>query len=440
MALLSTEAIDQLDQKFEDYGVTIKEMIAEKTEGNAPKFAELRTKLEKIDTDISGNIREIHAAQAKHAEDLKKSAARILELEQKGSAPLHTDPAAMANAMKTIGQRFIESDTYAASVKAGHPGNSIGKVKLGSVMGYEGLSPWRPYSTAIVNATGLNQPLVEEDRVAGIFIDPGQRLMTIRDLIPVQRTVSNMITFVRENVFTNAAAPQGAGSSPQVSENVAKAESAMTFELLNEAVQTLAHWIPASRQVLDDSPMLRGHIDQRLMFGLKLVEEAQLLNGSGEGVNLHGLTTQATAYDAPGLNVANDTFIDQLRHAIFQVVRDGEYLADGMVLNHADWHTIELLKVNPGTDDRYVFSDPQGKVAPRMWGLRVVATNSQTAGDFLVGAFALAATIWDRSDATVEVFRQHEDFAIKNMVAILVEERLALTVYRPLALVTGTFV
>ncbi len=36
-----------------------------------------------------------------------------------------------------------------------------------------------------------------------------------------------------------------------------------------------------------------------------------------------------------------------------------------------------------------------------------------------------SAAIWDRWDATVEVSREHQDFFIKNMVAILCEEKLA---------------
>ena len=61
-----------------------------------------------------------------------------------------------------------------------------------------------------------------------------------------------------------------------------------------------------------------------------------------------------------------------------------------------------------------------------------------TAGEFLLGDFARAATLWDREMATIRVSEHHADFFIENMVAILCEERLALTVERPLGLVTGT--
>jgi hypothetical protein len=47
--------------------------------------------------------------------------------------------------------------------------------------------------------------------------------------------------------------------------------------------------------------------------------------------------------------------------------------------------------------------------------------------------------IWDRNDATIEVSREHASFFIQNMAAILVEERLGLTVFRSEALIYGGF-
>ena len=116
-----------------------------------------------------------------------------------------------------------------------------------------------------------------------------------------------------------------------------------------------------------------------------------------------------------------------------------EYMADGIILNPLEWHTIELLKVNAGTDDRYIWADPQQRGVPRMWGLPVVETQSLTAGEFVVGAFKLATQIFDRWDASIQVSREHSDYFVKNMVAILAEERLTVVVYRPLAIVEGTF-
>ena len=63
---------------------------------------------------------------------------------------------------------------------------------------------------------------------------------------------------------------------------------------------------------------------------------------------------------------------------------------------------------------------------PRLFGLPVVLTTAMLVDKFLVGNFRAAATIYDRWTARVEVATEHADFFVRNLVAILAEERLAL--------------
>jgi HK97 family phage major capsid protein len=255
---------------------------------------------------------------------------------------------------------------------------------------------------------------------------PGLRRLTIRDLLAQGRISSNSLEYVRENVFTNSAAP--------VAEGNLKPESNLTFTKETANVKTIAHWIQASRQVMDDAPMLESYVNNRLLFGLALVEEGQLLNGDGTGDNLTGLNKVATAYDA-ALNVTGDTRADKIAHAIFQT-SESEFEASGIILNPRDWHAIALLKDENG---RYIFGGPAAFAAKVMWGLPVVATKAQALGTFTVGGFDLASQVWDRMDATVEVSREDRDNFVKNMLTILCEERLALAHYRPTAIITGPF-
>jgi HK97 family phage major capsid protein len=284
--------------------------------------------------------------------------------------------------------------------------------------------------TAIVNATGQNQPLVADMRVPGIITNPN-RVLTIRDLMPVGRTASNLVQFTKENVYTNNAAAQY--SSPN-RENVTKPESGITFTLANAAVVTLAHFIPVSRQVLDDAPQLESYVNGRLLYGLKLEEEDQLLNGAGTSGSLSGLLASGnnTAYNR---SATGDTRIDTLRKAITQAALS-EYMADAIVINPEDWEAIELTKA---TDGQYIMANPMALAGPQLWGKRVVATNSIAEGTFLVGAFTMGAQVWDRMDAAVQISYEDGDNFKKNMATLLAEERLALTVYRPAAFIKGTF-
>jgi HK97 family phage major capsid protein len=313
---------------------------------------------------------------------------------------------------ETAGELLVKSDSFKAMVE--------GRSKFARV----------EMKAAIVNAAGQNQPLVPSDRLVGIIQNPN-RILTIRDVLPVGRTASNLVEFTRENVFTNSAGPQY--DSP-ATENVTKPESGITFTLESAAVITLAHFIPVSRQVLDDAPQLESYVNSRLSFGLKLEEEDQLLNGVGTSGNIKGLL-------ASGNNVAynraqtGDTKIDTLRRAITQGALS-EFMVDTIVLNPADWEEIELTKA---TDNQYIMANPMMLVGPTLWGKRVVPTNSITAGTFLVGAMAMGAQIWDRMDAAVQISFEDGDNFKKNMATLLAEERLALTVYRPSAFIKGSF-
>ncbi|MCY1333638.1 phage major capsid protein, HK97 family [compost metagenome] len=279
---------------------------------------------------------------------------------------------------------------------------------------------------AITSITGSGGALVDPERLPGV-VTPPQRRMTIRDLVAPGTTDSNAIEYVRESGFTNAAAP--------VSEGTAKPYSDLTFELENAPVRTVAHLFKASRQILDDASALQSYIDARARYGLMLVEETQLLYGNGTGANLHGIIPQAQAYAAPsGVSVTAEQRIDRIRLAILQA-QLAEFPASGIVLNPIDWALIELTK---DAENRYIVGSPQNGTTPTLWRLPVVETQAIVQDEFLVGAFALGAQIFDRMEIEVLVSTENDKDFENNMVTIRAEERLAFAVYRPEAFVTGS--
>lgn len=332
---------------------------------------------------------------------------RIDKIEAKGDRQGDAPPLE-----KSLGERFVEGEEFKKNPSLQH----VAKTRMDF--------------KAIVNATGQNQPLVPQQQLQGIQQLPNREL-TIRDLIPVGQTTSNLIQYVKENVFTNNAGPQVSGSPTVAAENATKNESDITFTLANAPVVTLAHFILASRQVLDDAPMLQSYINTRLIYGLKLEEEDEILNGDGSVGQLDGLMHQATAFN----RAATGTKMDILRRSITQL-QLSEYSAQIIVLNPADWEDIELTK---DTQGRYIIANPASLIGPRLWSLQVIPTNSMTSGQFLTANLTQAAQLWDRQQAAVEVSREDSDNFRKNMVTILAEERLALTVYRPSALIKGQF-
>jgi HK97 family phage major capsid protein len=410
----------------------VKGMLQDMTRDHATAIKEAKETTEKA----IGEVKEFKTITTATNEELKKVGekavkvqADLVELQQKMDKVVLQVAAGGGSArdFKSIGMIVIESEEYKEAAKIGESGKPEMKaVKVGSF-----------HKTAITNATTLdgNQPLVVAQRAD--FVKPAERPLAIRDLLPIRGTQSNLVQFAKENVFTNNAAIQYASPQPESAayENVTKPESAITYTLADAAVRTIAHWIPASRQVLSDAPMLQGMIEDRLMYGVKYVEEDEVLNGDGTAGHLNGLMHQATAYAGAGA-VSADQQLDTLLRAMTQCFTNSLFAPDATVLNPVDWTKIRLIKDTTG---RYVFGDPNSNQAPSVWGQRLVQSLSIAATRFLVGAFQPGAALWDREDATIRIAEQHSDFFVRNMVAILAEERLALTVYRPAAFIRGNF-
>lgn len=277
----------------------------------------------------------------------------------------------------------------------------------------------------ITSLTGSGGAGIYNDQLPGVIENP-LRPLSIRDLVMPGRTVSNLLEWIQELSFTN--------NADVVTEGTLKPQSELTYERKNTGVSTIAHWIRATKQVLADFPQLASLINGRLRWGLKIKEEDQLLFGDGVGENLLGLVPQATTYNV-AFNTAGDTMIDILRHAMLQV-RLSFYPSTGHVLSPVDWHYIELTK---DLENRYIMASPTSRTPPMLWGLPVVESDGMHNGNFLTGAFRMAAQIFDREDAAILVSTEDQDNFVKNLVTVLCEERLALLVYRPLAFVYGAF-
>lgn len=262
------------------------------------------------------------------------------------------------------------------------------------------------------------------DRIPGITAEARQSLR-VRDLLVARPTTLALVDFVKVS-----SAPSDAIMTAEAN---AITENAVGFTSASEKVKTVATFLPATKQILDDFTELSGYIQSALPYYVNLEEELQLLSGDGTGENLHGLITQAAA--ASYTAVTGDNKIDLIGRAISQIASAKELAPTFIVLNTADWWSIRLTKDSYG---RYILGDPQAPVAPNLFGIPVVPTTSMTANSFLVGSgVAPAAEIRDRMEMIVEISTEHADYFQKNLVAVRAEKRLALVVKRPNAYVTG---
>jgi HK97 family phage major capsid protein len=377
---------------------------------------DLKSWIEKSNDEIknAGSVAaETKNAIDKVAEKANDLADRLVAMEQKAAA--HYEG---AEEVKSIGDTLIDSEEF----------KNVQKRRAGSAR--------VEFKTAIVNAVpSMTQPLVAGHRLDGIVTAPN-RPLRVRDILRVSRTTSNIVWFAKENVFTNSAAVV-VGGSPTIgsgagAENVTKPESAITFTSDSENVVTIAHFIPISKQVMDDSAQLASHVNGRLMYGLKLVEEDQLVNGAGTLGTITGLYTARTAYSQAQSPNEYTTRIDYIADAIRQA-ESANYTPNAILLNPQDWWTMVLAK---DSESRYLIGQPQGVIPRTLWGLPVVTTNTMTAGRFLV-MDTNSCEIWDRQDASVEVSYEDSVNFQKNMITVRAEERIAFTVYQAGGIIGG---
>ena len=383
----------ELKQKFDTKHDVVKE-LAEKSLSEAQKNGDISKDLkEKADEALLG---------------MNEIKARLDDIEQKAARGGSGD-----ERHKSLGQQFIELEELESMKSAPRSGASANLMVKADI------------TTSTVDAPGSAGAAIAPNRLPGVLALP-QRKLTIRDLLSPGQTDSPNILYVQETGFTNNAAPTAEGGL--------KPQSDLKLTDKNISTKVIAHWFRASKQILSDFSQIRSLIDERLIYGLQLVEENQILNGDGTGENLEGIIPQATAYAVPaGLTAPVPvTGIDILRIAMLQAAL-AEYPATGHVLNPIDWASIELLK---DTEGRYVIGNPQGSLNPTLWNLPVVETQSISVGKFLTGAFRLGAQIFDQWTSRIELGFQNDDF-VRNKVTILGEERLALAVYRPEGFIYG---
>lgn len=390
-----TELATQIKSDFDKKHDKVKE-IAEDALGKASRGEDLsKAAKELADEAMTG----FNAAKAA----LDQLTSQVAELEAKGTRPGGEG----GELVKSYGQQVAETDGIKGV--ATKERNSI-RIEL----------------KAITTASGSAGGIIQSQRETDVVGMPKRSDIVLRDLLTVMPTTSGSIEYPKQTTRTNAAAP--------VAEGTTKPYSTYGWTKATVNVKTIAHLAKLTRQAFDDAPRLQAEVDVEMRYGLGLAEDSQILLGDNTGENLYGLMPQATAFSLPTGAVTPTTSIDKLRMAMLQTIL-ALYPPDGIVLNPIDWANIELTKDSAGG---YIFANPQQLAGPTLWGKPVAQTQSMTVNNYLVGAFKLAATLYDRLTPEVLISSENADDFEKNLLTMRCEERLALAVKRPAALTKGT--
>ncbi|GAB5431095.1 MAG: phage major capsid protein [Epibacterium sp.] len=282
-----------------------------------------------------------------------------------------------------------------------------------------------PVHNAITSASGSGGGLItgDEERTP---VNMARRRLRIVNLLSRGRTGTNLVTFRKQVLRTDATAAIAEGGTYPV--------SAFGWEKSDAKVKKIGAVTNITEETMADADQLQTEIDVELRYGLDLEEEKQILAGDGIGENLHGLIPNATAF-AAAAGLPNQTRIDRLRLAVLQVVL-ADYIPTAFVLNPLDWAAIDLLK---DADGRYIFGSPHAQSTPMLWGKDVVESATMTQNEWLTGDLEMAATYYDRSEAEVLISSEHDQNFVEDMLTMKARKRAALAHKRPAAMVTGDF-
>jgi HK97 family phage major capsid protein len=361
---------------------------------------------------------EVKAMAAEHASLIKEMPSmkdRLKTIEQM----VADGPKGKQDRPKTMGQEFVESDSF-KSFKSG--GATKAKIEVkNTITGESATSPQNP-----------NDTIMPAHRLPGIV--PGAfRMLNLLDFVQTGNTISNQIEYTRELLWTNDAAEQNEG--------LQKHESSLTFELITEPVRTIAHFIKASKQILDDAPMLVSYIDRRMSHGVLQRLQNQMINGNGSTPRLAGLSAAGryTAFTP----TSGDTRFDSVNVAKYNII-SRDYQPNFVLMNPVDFGKMERTKAGAlGTaqgayagGDGGAMSYINNGIVPMVWGLPVILSNEVASGKFFVGD-SNQFQLFVREGVVVEMFEQDDVNVQKNLLTIRAEMRAAFAVYTPNAINYG---
>lgn len=256
------------------------------------------------------------------------------------------------------------------------------------------------------------------------------RRPTVADLFGTGTLSGNAVTYLVEGAVEGGFSTVGeTGQKPQlhVGDPTPRTDS----------LKKIAAWWDTSDEMAEDLPFWVSEINNRGLYLLSLAEENQLLNGSGTGSNVLGLLNRDGIQTQ---DIGSDSAADAMFKALMKVQTATGLAADGIIINPVDYQALRLAK--DGNDQYYgggFFSGAYGNGGmpeqPPLWGTRTVVSSAVAAGTAVVGAFKAASTVYRKGGVRVETTNSDAGKFTSNILTTRIEERLALAVRIPAAVV-----
>ena len=357
--------------------LNIDEMI-EKRNAAADHIDEINAELaenpnnEELAASAAEIVAEVEALDERIATFVKNTESRARFEGMVSGLKIKKDKEIQMSEYRTAGDKFINSDEFRSYNGAG--ASSRVDVEL---------------RATIDTATEPGSAWVRPDRLVAPSAGFATPLLNAFNRIVVS---SNSIEWV-----TTGLAPE----ADIVPEGDEKPEATLISELEVINLSTIAHWVSATRQVLEDSPALRSYIDTMLMQGV--MKKLDAVAGAA--------LTGATLPTAEGADL-----ISAVRVGI-GTVQEAGFNPGLVVLNPSDYAAMDVDMLSKTLDG--------DRIRGTYWGLEVVASSQVTAGTAYVGDFGAGTAFFDRNVASLYVTDSHAENFTSNIITILGEARAA---------------
>ena len=372
-----------------------------------------------------------HLAQIEKEDDdaLKDDALKKAIFDLGAGVPLGDPPQTKQNPIRsgkvlTVGDQFNHAPAWVGWYKTMAPNGQIPD----SAKGFR--SPPVEFKDLITGANDLSAGAFVNPDYTGMLDMLGRRAPTFLSLVNRRTTTSDVVEFVRQTKkVTEAAAVAEAnvkiytGATGEIEGK--KPQGAMYFEKVYEHVKNIAVWVAATRRALADAAQIRGIIDNELRADLLEKLEDQILLGDGLGENFLGIANYPGVMGQGFIGTALAT----TRRAVTNIQVFGLSTPNVWVFNPIDYEAIETAQ---DLVNQYYGGGPFGNAQRQLWGVPVVLCAGWPAGRAILADMS-KVVIWDREQATIQVTDSHEDFFVRNIIAILAEQRAAFGIIRPQA-------
>lgn len=371
-------------------------------------------KIDAVSNDSKASVEAVKAEMKTLGEKQLELSRELASLQQKSA-----QQGEVINADKSVGAQYVNSNAYKAL-----------KGNVSKVERAREIISTKAATTSTVTPGITRNTIAMPTQLAGIYDENAEMPLVIEGLIPHIPVTSSSVQYLKASAFTNGA--------KVVAEGTAKPESTFQFKLATANIETIAHYTKITEQLAQDAPAVQAFINAKMIYGLQLKIDEQLVDGTGaESSQLTGLLKDATTCTdySTGLTELKPSIKTMVDFAlgIKTKLETIGYAPKYLILNPIDWASLALMKDTSGL---YILGGPASVAGKTLWGMSVVTTPSMPQGKYLMSDFALGATIYDRQEVAVEIDREQDDFT-KNLFTIRVERRLGLAVENPKAIGGG---